>query len=211
VPHVPAPLRRRVTARALDRCEYCLLSRASQETSFHIDHVVPMLAGGSTEADNYRRRDGPEPGVAIVPHGDLPRRPAAMALPPGCPAARWRSIGWLFLTGRGQYNAPVPVGTRRPKWPNARGMFMALSQPQPTSHIVRNPLVLGGEPTVAGTRVPVRSIVIAWELHQEVDRVCRAYPMLSRGDVDEALAFYDQHRDEIGRYIAENEDDDPEP
>jgi uncharacterized protein (DUF433 family) len=88
---------------------------------------------------------------------------------------------------------------------------MALSQPQPTSHIVRNPLVLGGEPTVAGTRVPVRSIVLAWELHQDMERVCRAYPMLSHGDVADALAFYDQHRAEIGRYIAENEDDDPQP
>ncbi|HEY7062244.1 MAG TPA: DUF433 domain-containing protein [Chloroflexota bacterium] len=76
--------------------------------------------------------------------------------------------------------------------------------------MVRNPLVLGGEPTVAGTRVPVRSIVIAWQLHQDLDRVCRAYPMLSRGDVEEALTFYDLHRGEIDRYIAENEDDDPE-
>jgi uncharacterized protein (DUF433 family) len=88
---------------------------------------------------------------------------------------------------------------------------MALSQPQPTSHIVRNPQVLGGEPTVAGTRVPVGSIVIAWELHQDLDRVCRAYPMLSRRAVKAALAFHDQHRAEIDRYIAENEDDDPEP
>jgi uncharacterized protein (DUF433 family) len=87
---------------------------------------------------------------------------------------------------------------------------MALGQRQPTSHIVRNPLVLHGEPTVAGTRVPVRSVVIAWQLHQDVDRVCRAYPMLSRADVAEALAFYEQHREEIDRYIAENEDDAPE-
>jgi uncharacterized protein (DUF433 family) len=88
---------------------------------------------------------------------------------------------------------------------------MALSQPQPTGHIVRNPLVLGGEPTMAGTRVPVRSVVIAWQVHQDVDRVCRAYPMLSRADVEEALAFYDGHRAEIDRYITENEDDAPEP
>ena len=69
-----------------------------------------MLAGGphggqTTIADETVQN----PAVAIVPHGDLPRRPAALALPPGCPAARWRSIGWLFLTGRGQYNTPVPV------------------------------------------------------------------------------------------------------
>jgi HNH endonuclease len=52
MPHIPAPLRRRVIARALDRCEYCLLSQASQEATFHVDHVVPVVAGGPTQADN---------------------------------------------------------------------------------------------------------------------------------------------------------------
>jgi len=55
MPHIPAPLRRRVIAPALDRCEYCLLSQVSQEARFHIDHVVPVVAGGPTQADNLRR------------------------------------------------------------------------------------------------------------------------------------------------------------
>jgi uncharacterized protein (DUF433 family) len=84
---------------------------------------------------------------------------------------------------------------------------MALSQPQPSRQIVRNPQILHGEPTVAGTRVPVRSVVIAWQEYHDIARLCRAYPMLSPADVEEALAFYDAHQDEIDRYIAENEDD----
>ena len=38
--------------RAGNRCEYCGLSQAGQEAAFHIDHVVPRVAGGPTEPSN---------------------------------------------------------------------------------------------------------------------------------------------------------------
>jgi hypothetical protein len=41
-----------VVSRAGQRCEYCLLSQLGQEATFHIDHVVPRVAGGPTTADN---------------------------------------------------------------------------------------------------------------------------------------------------------------
>jgi hypothetical protein len=49
---IPAPLRRQVIQRAGNRCEYCGLAQASQEAAFHIDHVVPLTAGGGTIAGN---------------------------------------------------------------------------------------------------------------------------------------------------------------
>lgn len=49
---IPAHLRRQVIHRAQDRCEYCGLSQASQEATFHIDHVVPVKTGGETTLDN---------------------------------------------------------------------------------------------------------------------------------------------------------------
>ncbi len=52
MPDIPARLRRLVIERALNRCEYCMLSQTSQEATFHIDHVIPVAAGGPTEADN---------------------------------------------------------------------------------------------------------------------------------------------------------------
>jgi hypothetical protein len=52
MPRIPAALRRLVVKRARDRCEYCLLSQASQEATFHVDHVVPVVVGGPTEEDN---------------------------------------------------------------------------------------------------------------------------------------------------------------
>ena len=49
---VPAALHDDVVLRAGDRCEYCGLSQAGQEATFHIDHVVPRAAGGPTAAAN---------------------------------------------------------------------------------------------------------------------------------------------------------------
>ncbi len=49
---VSARLRRLVVMRAGRRCEYCGLSQDSQEATFHIDHIVPRMAGGLSLADN---------------------------------------------------------------------------------------------------------------------------------------------------------------
>ena len=38
--------------RAANRCEYCGLSQTSQEAVFHLDHVIPVSAGGETSLDN---------------------------------------------------------------------------------------------------------------------------------------------------------------
>src|SRR5262249_50247930 len=50
--NIPADLRREVVQRAEDRCEYCHLSQAAQEATFHIDHVIPIAAGGRTTDAN---------------------------------------------------------------------------------------------------------------------------------------------------------------
>lgn len=50
--HIPLFLRKLVTRRANERCEYCQLSQKGQEATFHVDHIVPIDAGGPTSADN---------------------------------------------------------------------------------------------------------------------------------------------------------------
>ena len=50
--NIPISLRRLVIQRSGDRCEYCGLSQAGQVATFHIDHITPEVAGGSTTADN---------------------------------------------------------------------------------------------------------------------------------------------------------------
>jgi hypothetical protein len=41
-----------VVLRAGDRCEYCRLAQAGQAAAFHVDHVLPVVAGGPTIEDN---------------------------------------------------------------------------------------------------------------------------------------------------------------
>jgi HNH endonuclease len=49
---ISATLRRQVIDRAGNRCEYCRLAQTSQEATFHIDHVVPVVGGGKTAVEN---------------------------------------------------------------------------------------------------------------------------------------------------------------
>jgi HNH endonuclease len=49
---VPTALRRLVIQRAAGRCEYCGLSQAGQEATFHIDHIIPQTVGGETVSGN---------------------------------------------------------------------------------------------------------------------------------------------------------------
>ncbi len=72
-------------------------------------------------------------------------------------------------------------------------------------HIVRNPDILAGEPTIAGTRIAVRNIVEAARYTRDIEELCADYPTATRVAIEEALAFYEHHRDEIDAYIADNE------
>ena len=49
---IPSSLRQQAIQRADSRCEYCGISQVGQVATFHIDHVVPSVAGGTTTADN---------------------------------------------------------------------------------------------------------------------------------------------------------------
>jgi uncharacterized protein (DUF433 family) len=67
--------------------------------------------------------------------------------------------------------------------------------------------VCGGEPTIKGTRIPVRAIVIEYQRHKDLGWVHRGYPRLDVPTIQEALAFYEANREEIDRAISDNEDE----
>ena len=50
--YIPVSLRRVVIERSANRCEYCKLAQAGQAATFHIDHVIPIAAGGKTVLEN---------------------------------------------------------------------------------------------------------------------------------------------------------------
>jgi HNH endonuclease len=50
--NISAFLRKLVTRRAENRCEYCRLSQQCQEATFHIDYIFPVTSGGEAIAEN---------------------------------------------------------------------------------------------------------------------------------------------------------------
>lgn len=50
--YIPSALRKLIIRRAENHCEYCHLSQAGQEATFHIDHVIPINSGGETTVEN---------------------------------------------------------------------------------------------------------------------------------------------------------------
>ena len=76
------------------------------------------------------------------------------------------------------------------------------------SVIACDPAILEGEPTVRGTRIPVRSIVLAAREFGGPDGARRAYPQMDIRAIQSALAYYEAHRPEVDRYIEENAADD---
>ena len=82
---------------------------------------------------------------------------------------------------------------------------MAAPQAAPYPHIVRNPEILAGEPTIAGTHIAVRNIVEAARYTPKIDDLLGDYPHLTQEEIEEAFAFYRDHRAGIDRYMAEND------
>ncbi len=50
--YIPDRLRQLVIERANNRCEYCGLAQVGQAATFHVDHVIPIAAGGETVEEN---------------------------------------------------------------------------------------------------------------------------------------------------------------
>lgn len=68
------------------------------------------------------------------------------------------------------------------------------------SRITRNKVICGGEPIIQGTRITVRDIVEYQEIYQSKERVLKALPHLTLEDIEAALDYYRQHRQEIEAY-----------
>lgn len=72
--------------------------------------------------------------------------------------------------------------------------------------ITRTPGVQGGEPCVAGTRTPVRSVAILYyEVYWDRFKVQAALPHLTLEQIDVALNYYLDHQAEIDALIEGHE------
>ncbi|MCL4261982.1 MAG: DUF433 domain-containing protein [Anaerolineae bacterium] len=71
--------------------------------------------------------------------------------------------------------------------------------------IVSTPDVCGGEPRIAGTRIPVWVLVQFQKLGSTEADLLQMYPTLRSEDLANAWAYYRTHKDEIEQQIVENE------
>lgn len=78
------------------------------------------------------------------------------------------------------------------------------SMETPTRYVIRNSQILHGEPIVAGTSIPVRTIVEMWRMSMSVEEIGAGLPSLSLAQIFDVLSFYQDNTDEINRYIEEN-------
>ena len=68
----------------------------------------------------------------------------------------------------------------------------------------------GGNTIVAGTRIGVHDVLGLLVNGASVDDVVRSFPELTRAQVYECLAYYEDHRDEIDFLVAEQMAEAPE-
>lgn len=70
-------------------------------------------------------------------------------------------------------------------------------------YIVQRAGVRSGHPTVEGTRIGVHDVIGLLQNGETVDTlVSRCFPNLSRAQVYECLAYYEDHRGEIDLLVA---------
>jgi 5-methylcytosine-specific restriction endonuclease McrA len=51
-PHIPDHIRQQVEEEALNRCGYCLTARRFTAKRLHIEHIIPIAAGGGSDIQN---------------------------------------------------------------------------------------------------------------------------------------------------------------
>jgi uncharacterized protein (DUF433 family) len=75
-----------------------------------------------------------------------------------------------------------------------------------TKPIEITPGVCGGKPRIAGHRIRVQDIVV-WTEHQgqSPDEIVASFPQLTINDVQAALSYYAEHRDEIREQMREDD------
>jgi uncharacterized protein (DUF433 family) len=74
-------------------------------------------------------------------------------------------------------------------------------------YIVKTPGIAGGRPRIEGTRIAIHTIIGMLQNGESVDSICsnRIFPDLTRAQVYESLAFYEDHLGEMDLLIADSQ------
>ncbi len=76
-------------------------------------------------------------------------------------------------------------------------------------YLINLPGVCGGETIIEGTRIGVHDVIALLQNGETVDSVCSAhcFPDITKAQVYECLAFYEDHRTEIDALVVEQMSD----
>ena len=69
-------------------------------------------------------------------------------------------------------------------------------------YVVQTPGVRSGHPIVEGTRIGVHDVVAMIQTGASVDEVVASFPRLTRAQVYECLAYYEDHKDQLESLVA---------
>jgi uncharacterized protein (DUF433 family) len=71
-------------------------------------------------------------------------------------------------------------------------------------YVVKQADVLGGQPCVEGTRVPVRVVAGLFETGSSIEEIRRSYPTLTPAQIHDAISYALDHPDEIAEWWERN-------
>lgn len=74
-------------------------------------------------------------------------------------------------------------------------------------YIIKDPKIQGGKAVIAGTRIPVSTIIVWYHMGFDIQEILDKYPQLSPSEVYDALSYYYDHKDEIDAERKEQEED----
>lgn len=66
--------------------------------------------------------------------------------------------------------------------------------------------VCGGYPRVGNSRIPVRSLILAYRRLDDFEAVVETFPSLSRDEIRAALDWYIRHPERVDEDIRRNDD-----
>jgi uncharacterized protein (DUF433 family) len=70
--------------------------------------------------------------------------------------------------------------------------------------VEETPGVGGGYPQVRGTRIPVRTIVAYYRAYDDIDRIQRMFPYLTREQIQGALDYYAESPERVDEDFESN-------
>lgn len=72
-------------------------------------------------------------------------------------------------------------------------------------YIIKEKGVQGGRPIVAGTRIPVSTIIVWYKAGKEIYEILSMYPQLSPSQIHDALSYYYDHKEEMEIVLMQDE------